>query len=64
MSVIRFTIRRDGMLTNVEVDKTSGNQLLDFESRRAVLQTRQLSPLPDRFDRPTLTVYITFDYKR
>ena len=42
MSVIRFTIRRDGMLTNVEVDKTSGNQLLDFESRRAVLQTRQL----------------------
>jgi periplasmic protein TonB len=64
MSVIRFTIRRDGMLTNVEVDKTSGNQLLDFESRRAVLQTRQLSPLPDRFDRPALTVYITFDYKR
>jgi hypothetical protein len=57
-------IRRDGMLTNVEVEKTSGNALLDFESRRAVLQTRQLPPLPDLFTRPALTVYLTLDYKR
>lgn len=63
-TVVKFTIRRDGMLTNVEVEKTSGNPLLDLESRRAALQTRQLPPLPDRFTRPTLTVYLTFDYKR
>ena len=61
---MKFTIRRDGMLTNVEVEKTSGNPLLDLESRRAVLDTRQLPPLPDRVHRPTLTVYLTFDYKR
>ncbi len=24
-TVVKFTIRRDGMLTNVEVEKTSGN---------------------------------------
>jgi TonB family protein len=64
MSIVRFTIRRDGVLVNVNVDKPSGNPLLDFESRRAVLATKQLSPLPDRFDQPTLTVYLTFEYKR
>lgn len=63
-TVVKFTIRRDGMLTNVEVEKSSNNPLLDFESRRAVLITRQLNPLPDQFDRPTLTVHLTFDYKR
>jgi periplasmic protein TonB len=63
-SIVKFTIRRDGMLTNVEVFKSSGNPLLDLESRRAVLNTRQLPPLPEQFTRPTLTVYLTFDYKR
>jgi TonB family protein len=63
-AIVKFTIRRDGMLTNVEVAKTSGNPLLDLESRRTVLNTRQLPPLPDQFNRPTLTVYLTFDYKR
>jgi TonB family protein len=63
-SIVKFSIRRDGMLTNVEIDKTSGNPLLDLESRKAVLTTRQLPPLPEQFDRPTLTVYLTFDYKR
>jgi TonB family protein len=63
-TLVKFTIRRDGMLTNVEVEKSSNNPLLDLESRRAVLGTRQLPPLPDQFNRPTLTVYLTFDYKR
>jgi TonB family protein len=63
-AIVKFTIRRDGMLTNVEVFKSSSNPLLDLESRRAVLNTRQLPPLPEQFTRPTLTVYLTFDYKR
>jgi TonB family protein len=61
---VRFTIRRDGMLTNVEVEKPSGNPLLDLESRRAILVTQRLQPLPDRFTRQTLTVYLLFEYKR
>ena len=63
-TIVKFTIRRDGMLTNVEVEKTSGNPLLDLESRRSVLNARQLPPLPARFDQPALTVYLTFDYMR
>lgn len=61
---VKFTIRRDGMLANVGVEKTSGNPLLDLESRRAVLVTQRLPPLPDQFTRPTLTVYLIFEYKR
>ena len=63
-TVVKFTIRRDGVLVNVEVEKTSGNPLLDLESKRAVINTRQLAALPAQFDRPTLTVLLTFDYLR
>jgi periplasmic protein TonB len=62
--VVKFTIRRDGMLTNVEVAQASGNPLLDLESRRAVLMTQRLPPLPAEFTRPTLTVNLMFEYNR
>ena len=61
---IKFTIRRDGVLTNVGVEKGSGNPILDLESRKAVHQTQQVPPLPDRFTGPSLTVYLIFEYKR
>ena len=61
---VKFVIRRDGMLTNVAVEKTSNNPLLDLESRRAVLTTQRLPPLPDRYAAPTLTIFLTFEYKR
>jgi TonB family protein len=61
---VKFTIRRDGVLTNVEVEDPSGQAMLDLESRRAVLMTRQLPPLPAEFTPPNLTVHMTFNYKR
>jgi TonB family protein len=61
---VKFTIRRDGMLTAVEVSQSSGNPILDLESRRAVLMTQRLPPLPAEFTRPTLTVNLQFDYSR
>ena len=61
---VKFTIRRDGMLTNVEVEEPSGQAMLDLESRRAVLLTRQLPPLPPEFTPPSLTVHVTFTYKQ
>jgi TonB family protein len=62
--VVKFTIRRDGVLTQVELEKTSGQALLDMEARRAVLNTKQLPPLPREFTEPHLTVYLTFDFQR
>jgi protein TonB len=61
---VKFTIRRDGMLTQVEVEKPSGQAMLDLESRRAVLMTRQLPPLPREFPEPHLTIHLEFTYKR
>jgi TonB family protein len=61
---IKFTIRRDGMLTNVELEKPSGQDLLDLEARRAVIRTQQLPPLPREFTESSLTVHLTFDFQR
>ncbi len=62
--VVRFTIERDGRLTQVGVEESSGNPLLDNASLRAVLITRQLPPLPAQFPNPTLTVHLNFQYQR
>ena len=62
--VIKFTIRKDGVLTLVELEQSSGQALLDIEARRAVLKTAQLPPLPREFTGDHLTVHLTFDFKR
>ena len=62
--IVKFTIRRDGMLTNVELERSSGQELLDLEARRAVLRTERLPALPREFTESSLTVHLTFDFKR
>ena len=62
--VVKFTIRRDGVLVNVEVEKSSGQALLDLEARRAVIRTMQLPPLPREFPESSLTVHLTFEFQR
>jgi TonB family protein len=61
---VKFTIRRDGMITQVELSRSSGQALLDLEARRAVATTIQLPPLPREFTGDHLTVYLVFDFKR
>jgi outer membrane biosynthesis protein TonB len=61
---MKFVIQRDGTMADIEIDQTSRNQVLDLESRRALINTRRLPPLPAAFTRPTLTVFLTFEYKR
>lgn len=62
--IVKFTIRRDGVLTQVELERSSGQALLDLEARRAVLNTRQLPPLPREFTGDHLTVHLTFEFRR
>lgn len=61
---VKFTIARDGKLSNVVVEKPSNISLLDLESQRAVLNTAQLPPLPREFTESTLTVHLVFEYQR
>jgi TonB family protein len=62
LSVVRFTIRRDGAIEKVGIERSSGYYPLDAAAQRAVLTTAQLPPLPAEFTNPTLTVYLTFRY--
>jgi len=63
-TVVRFTVRRDGGIDDVNVDRPSGYVALDQSARRAILLTRQLPPLPTSFAESSLTVRLTFEYRR
>jgi TonB family protein len=58
-----FTIRRDGRIENIKLERSSGFDVLDIEAARA-LRLTQLPPLPDRYLNPTLTIHLDFDYLR
>jgi TonB family protein len=61
---VRFTIGRDGTISDVVVEQSSVSQLLDMASQRAVITTRQLPPLPAQFTGDHLTVHLVFQYRR
>ena len=63
-AVVRFTVRRDGGIDDVGVDRSSGYTALDLSARRAILLTRELPPLPASFAEDSLTVRLTFEYRR
>lgn len=62
-SLIRFTIQRDGRITDATIFQPSGTTTLDTAALRAVLATRTLPPLPDAFPNPTLTMRLSFQYQ-
>jgi protein TonB len=59
-----FTIQRDGTLTGVQVEQSSGYAALDLYANRALIITKKLPPLPAAFTEPALTVHLTFEYLR
>ena len=62
--MMRFTIQRDGRITDVERETSSGFFALDQSAERALLLTAQLPPLPGRFSEDSLTVHLNFQYQR
>jgi len=63
-TIVKFTIQRDGRITNVEVERPSGLFALDQTAQRALLVTRQLPPLPGQYTENDLTVHLIFRYER
>ncbi len=63
-AVVKYTIQRDGTLTGIGVEKSSGYSTLDFLAMRAMQLTRKLPPLPSAFTEPSLTVHLFFEYQR
>lgn len=62
-TVVQFTITRGGSIQGVRIEKPSGFVALDLAAERALLITR-LPELPLQFPNPTLTVHLTFEYRR
>jgi TonB family protein len=62
-TIVKFTVQRDGRLTDYSIEKSSGTSVLDLTALRAVATTRTLNPLPSQFPNPTLTVHLNFQYQ-
>jgi TonB family protein len=60
-ATIRFTVHRDGTITGITVQQTSGFGVLDRASRSAVSGVR-LPPLPAEYTFDRLTVNLQFPY--
>lgn len=60
-SLIRFVIQKDGRIVDVQVEKSSGVETMDFYARRALLLAKA-PPLPAAFPDQALVVHLYFDY--
>jgi len=61
---MKYTIQRNGSITNVEVEVSSGNAILDLAAQRALINTKTLAPLPAGFSGQQLPVHLIFEYFR
>jgi periplasmic protein TonB len=59
---IRFTIRKDGTLANVELERTSGNKMLDDAAMKALKDGEPYWPIPDSWGMDSYTVPGHFIY--
>lgn len=62
-TTMRFVIQKDGRIVDATIEKSSGNQQLDFISQRALALTK-MPPLPDGYPERALTVHLVFPYQR
>jgi TonB family protein len=63
-TLMKFVIERDGRITDVQVERSSGVAGLDYFSQRSLMLTRQLPPLPAAFTGDRLSVHLYMDYRR
>jgi len=63
-AVVVFRIQRDGRLTDIELERSSGFPALDLTSQRALFLTQRVPPLPSAFPDDHLTVHLRFEYRR
>ena len=61
-TLMKFTVMRDGRITSVQTERSSGYFALDQGAQRALLSTHQLPPLPAQFPDQSLTVHLNFQY--
>jgi len=63
-AMVVFRIQRDGRLTDIELERSSGYPALDLTAQRALFLTQKVPPLPSAFPDDHLTVHLRFEYRR
>ena len=61
-TILRFTVQRDGTITNVDFDKRSGSGILDRASLDA-LPAKLAQPLPREYPENQLVIHLKFPYQ-
>ncbi|WP_447602699.1 energy transducer TonB [Nitrospira sp. Nam80] len=59
-TVIRFRLQRNGIISNVTIERSSGNDWYDLSARRAVLSVDRLPPFPPDIDQSYFEISFTF----
>ena len=60
---LRFVVQRDGRITDITVEQSSGVEFMDSYAKRALILSK-LQPLPPAYDNQSLAVHLYFDYTR
>ncbi|HEX9654240.1 MAG TPA: TonB family protein [bacterium] len=60
-ALVFFKIQRDGTITNIALEKSSGDVLFDRAAQAAVMQANPLPPLPFDFPERALGVHFEFE---
>ena len=60
--IVKFTIQRDGRLTEPIIEQRSSSTVADNAALRAVIVTKTLNSLPTQYPNPTLGVHLSFKY--
>ena len=62
--IVTFLIRRDGSTSDVRLEQSSGNKVLDYSAMRAVYEASPFPPLPPAYDRSDARIEFWFQLKR
>lgn len=63
-ATIYFVIQKDGKITSIKIEKSSGNELYDRAAERAVIITQTLPPLAGEFaQEESLKLHLEFEFK-
>jgi protein TonB len=63
-AVLAFDILRDGSITNIQIEHSSGNASVDNSVVRAILSSNPLQRLPNDYSGAKVSVEFWFDFKR
>lgn len=61
--IVRFKVLRSGDLTDIELDKKSGNELFGRAAMRAVQTTRAWQSFPSHWKENDQIIYLEFQYR-